>query len=194
MVIICNSIPRFQTLSSYLSLISGSADQIPSSLSHLASYFGNDVPATWSNYTMPPEKVNEELFLETVSRQQFEGRAAQLDQRNVRDQAASTLKKFEDEDLDKSVVVARSWKEGVGIFFFFLAPFCRDWVSVSCLTGQLPGIGTVFILASLQMCKVQRQSPLASQGGWGGRRLEAAGSGGSCARRSLKVGGSPSRL
>ena len=23
-------------------------------------------------------------------------------------------------------------------FFFFLAPFCRDWVSVSCLTGQLP--------------------------------------------------------
>ena len=57
-------------------------------------------------------------------------------------------------------------------FFFFLAPFCRDWVSGSCFTGQLPGIGTVFILASLQVCKVQRQSPLASQGGWGG---EAAG-------------------
>ena len=80
------------------------------------------------------------------------------------------------------------------LFFFFLAPFFRDWVSVSCFTGQLPGIGTVFILASLQMCKVQRQSPLASQGGWGGRRLESAGSGGSCARRSLRVGGSPSRL
>ena len=79
-------------------------------------------------------------------------------------------------------------------FFFFLAPFFLDWVSVSCFTGQLPGIGTVFILASLQMCKVQRQSPLASQGGWGGRRLESAGSGGSCARRSLRVGGSPSRL
>ena len=78
--------------------------------------------------------------------------------------------------------------------FFFLAPFCRDGVSVSCFTGQLPGIGTVFILASLQMCKVQSQSPLASHGGWGGRRLEAAGSGGSCARRSLKVGSSPSRL
>ena len=27
--------------------------------------------------------------------------------------------------------------------------------SRSCFTGQLPGIGTVFILASLQMCKVQ---------------------------------------
>ena len=35
--------------------------------------------------------------------------------------------------------------------FFFLTPFCRDRVSGSCLTGQLPGIGTVFILASLQM-------------------------------------------
>ena len=80
------------------------------------------------------------------------------------------------------------------VFFFSLAPFFRDWVSVSCFTGQLPGIGTVVILASLQMCKVQRQSPLASQGGWGGRRLESAGSGGSCARRSLRVGGSPSRL
>ena len=81
------------------------------------------------------------------------------------------------------------WLHCTWFFFFF-----RDWVSVSCFTGQLPGIGTVFILASLQMCKVQRQSPLASQGGWGGRRLESAGSGGSCARRSLRVGGSPSRL
>ena len=50
--------------------------------------------------------------------------------------------------------------------FFFLASFCHDWVSVSCFTGQLAGIGTVFILASLQMCKVQRRSPLASQGRW----------------------------
>ena len=41
-------------------------------------------------------------------------------------------------------------------FFFFLAPFCRDKVSRSCFTGQLPGIRTVFILASLQMCKVQK--------------------------------------
>ena len=54
-------------------------------------------------------EVNEELCVETVSRQKFEGGVAQLEQRNVRDQAASTLKKFEDEDLDKSVVVARSW-------------------------------------------------------------------------------------
>ena len=56
--------------------------------------------------------------------------------------------------------------------------FCRDWVSVSCFTGQLPGIGTVFILASLQMCKVQRQSPLASQGGGGGGDWSLRGQGG----------------
>ena len=41
-------------------------------------------------------------------------------------------------------------------FFFPLMPFCRDKVSRSCFTGQLPGIRTVFILASLQMCKVQK--------------------------------------
>ena len=59
-------------------------------------------------------------------------------------------------------------------FFFFVffssAPFSSQKVSFffpsrlfaaiglrsrSCFTGQLPGIGTVFILASLQMCKVQ---------------------------------------
>ena len=34
---------------------------------------------------------------------------------------------------------------------FFFTPFCRDKVSRSCFTGQLPGIGTVFILASLQI-------------------------------------------
>ena len=81
--------------------------------------------------------------------------------------------------------------DGGPTFFVFFPSrlFYRDWVSVSCFTGQLPGSGTVFILASLQMCKVQGQSPLASQGGWGGRRLESAGSGGSCARRSLRVGG-----
>ena len=61
--------------------------------------------------------------------------------------------------------------------FFFLTPFFRDKVSQSCFTGQLPGIGTVFILASLQMCKVQRQSPLTNQGWWGGRRLGSVGSG-----------------
>ena len=42
------------------------------------------------------------------------------------------------------------------IICFFLTPFCRDRVTGNCFTGQLPpGIGTVFILASLQMCKVQ---------------------------------------
>ena len=82
-----------------------------------------------------------------------------------------------------------TWAMAVRLFFFPSRLFYRDWVSVSCFTGQLPGSGTVFILASLQMCKVQGQSPLASQGGWGGRRLESAGSGGSCARRSLRVGG-----
>ena len=67
--------------------------------------------------------------------------------------------------------------EGWGIAIFFsLTPFCRDKVSRSCFTGQLPGIRTVFILAS----------PLTNQGGWGGRRLGSAGSGGSCARRSLR--------
>ena len=40
--------------------------------------------------------------------------------------------------------------------FFSPTPFCRDKVSRSCFTGQVPGIRTVFILASLQMCKVQK--------------------------------------
>ena len=39
---------------------------------------------------------------------------------------------------------------------FFLTPFCRHKVSRRCLIGQLPGIGTAFILASLQMRKVQK--------------------------------------
>ena len=46
----------------------------------------------------------------------------------------------------------------ISLFFF------HDKVSESCFTGQLPGIGTGFILASFQMCKVQRQSPLTNQG------------------------------
>ena len=37
------------------------------------------------------------------------------------------------------------------IMFFFPHSFCRYKVSRSCFTGQFPGIGTVFILASLQM-------------------------------------------
>ena len=47
-------------------------------------------------------------------------------------------------------------RDGFLFFCFFpLTPFCRDRVSGSCFTGQFPGIGTLFILASLQMCKVQ---------------------------------------
>ena len=65
--------------------------------------------------------------------------------------------------------------------------------------GLQAQLNSTFILANLQMCKVQRQSPNTKsihESGWigGGRRLGFAGSGGSCARRSLRGGGSPSRL
>ena len=56
-------------------------------------------------------------------------------------------------------------------FFFPVTPFCRDKVSRSCFTGQLPGMGTVFILASLQMWKVQKASPntkSTDESGWMG--------------------------
>ena len=49
--------------------------------------------------------------------------------------------------------------------FFFLTPFCRDRVSGSCFTRQLPGIGTGFILASLQMKMLTKQC-LSSDGLW----------------------------
>ena len=39
------------------------------------------------------------------------------------------------------------WLEAAKFPFFFLTPFFRDKVPQSCFTGQLPGIGTVFILA-----------------------------------------------
>ena len=51
--------------------------------------------------------------------------------------------------------VGRSWKYDAahGSRFFFPS---RLFAAIGlCFTGQLPGIGTVFILASLQMCKVQ---------------------------------------
>ena len=60
---------------------------------------------------------------------------------------------------------------------------------MSCFTGQLPGIGTVFILASLQMCKVQRQSPLASQGGWGGEATGVCGVRGELCKEVTEGGG-----
>ena len=81
------------------------------------------------------------------------------------------------------------------VFFFPLTPFCRDRSQVKELfywsasrhwdcfyTGQSPDVQS------------PRQSPLTNQGGCGGSRLGCVGSGGSCARRSLRDGGSPSRL
>ena len=59
---------------------------------------------------------------------------------------------------------------------------------VPCLQGSFQALDVGFIRASLQMCKVQGQSPLTNQRGCGGRWLESAGSGGSCARRSLRGG------
>jgi len=50
-------------------------------------------------------EVKEELCVERASRQQLQERVAQVEQQNVRDQAASTPQRFEDEDVDKSVVV-----------------------------------------------------------------------------------------
>ena len=59
----------------------------------------------------------------------------------------------------------------------------RLFAAIGCpgvfFTGQVPGIGTVFILACLQKCKVQRQvqrqNPPTNQGGCGGRQLASAG-------------------
>ena len=62
------------------------------------------------------------------------------------------------------------------LFFFPSRLFAAIRCSRSCFTGQLPGIGTVFILASLQMCKSKRQSPnikSTDESGWMGG--EAAG-------------------
>eukprot|EP00434_Breviolum_minutum_P015816 symbB.v1.2.013933.t1/scaffold996.1/size145880/14 len=50
-------------------------------------------------------EVKEELCVERASRQQLEERVAKLEQQHVREQAASTAQMFEDEDVDKSVVV-----------------------------------------------------------------------------------------
>ena len=60
--------------------------------------------------------------------------------------------------------------------FFPLTSFGRDKVSRNCFTGRLRGIGTAFIQASLQMCKVQRLSrntKSTDESGWIGG--EAAG-------------------
>ena len=43
--------------------------------------------------------------MERASRHQLEERVAQLEQQHVREEAASTAQLFEDEDVDKSVVV-----------------------------------------------------------------------------------------
>ena len=91
-------------------------------------------------------------------------------------------------------LIVGSWNVE-GFFFFSLTPFCRDRSQVKELfywsasrhwdcfyTGQSPDVQS------------PRQSPLTNQGGCGGSRLGCVGSGGSCARRSLRDGGSPSRL
>ena len=58
-------------------------------------------------------EVKEELCVERASRQQLEERVAQLEQQNVRNQAASTAKEFEDEHVDKSVVVVGGFGDKV---------------------------------------------------------------------------------
>ena len=81
------------------------------------------------------------------------------------------------------------------LLFFSPHAFCRDRSQVKELfywsasrhwdcfyTGQSPDVQS------------PRQSLLTNQGGCGGSRLGCVGSGGSCARRSLRDGGSPSRL
>ena len=40
--------------------------------------------------------------------------------------------------------------------FFFVTPFRRDRISRNCFTGPFPGNETVFILANLQMYRVQK--------------------------------------
>ena len=84
-----------------------------------------------------------------------------------------------------------SMMQHMDLAFFSLTPFCRDrslfyWSASrhwDCFyTGQSPDVQS------------PRQSPLTNQGGCGGSRLGCVGSGGSCARRSLRDGGSPSRL
>ena len=63
--------------------------------------------------------------------------------------------------------------------FFSLTPFCRNRVSGSCFTGQLPGIGTVFIFASLQIKCILAKA--------GQRRREEQ----SCNARCLVLGTTP---
>ena len=55
---------------------------------------------------------------------------------------------------------------GWGFIFFFLSRLfaaigSQGAVLLVSFTGQPPGIGTVFIPGSLQMCKVLRQNPKA---------------------------------
>ena len=94
----------------------------------------------------------------------------------------------------KSPIFLPACGNGAHFFFLSLTPFCRDRSQVKELfywsasrhwdwfyTGQSPDVQS------------PRQSPLTNQGGCGGSRLGCVGSGGSCARRSLRDGGSPSR-
>ena len=120
-------------------------------------------------------EVKEELCVEKASRQRLEGRVAQLEQQHVREQAASTAQLFEDEDVDKSVVVVGGFGDqaledaemlvqqmmvGIAGFkevdmvnveqpFFFLTRLFdrRTFSSKDCFTGQSPGMSARTMLA-----------------------------------------------
>ena len=73
------------------------------------------------------------------------------------------------------------------VIFFSLTPFCRD-------RSQVKELFYWSASRHWDCFYTGRQSPWTNQGGCGGSRLGCVGSGGSCARRSLRDGGSPSRL
>ena len=74
----------------------------------------------------------------------------------------------------------RAFLPRLGLSELFYWAASRHW---DCFyTGQSPDVQS------------PKAKSIGKSGGVGGRRLESAGPGGSCARRSLRVGGSPSRL
>ena len=96
---------------------------------------------------------------------------------------------------DDLMLYARSFPALVEMIFFYpsrLFAAIRSQGAVLLVSFQALGL---FLYWPVSRCakskgKVQTQSPLTNQGGWGGRRLGSAGSGGSCTRRSLRGGGS----
>ena len=69
-----------------------------------------------------------------------------------------------------------------------------DALSVSCFTGQLPGILDCFYTGQSPDVQSPKAKSIGKSGGVGGEAAGVCGVRGSCARRSLRVGGSPSRL